>query len=156
MTVNAVVNTLPKNLSTNRNSEAARPGASKPKENDLMNKQINKQAITSKMVKSDNGWRSVRYKSKPRNKHQIVRQNKNLTIKGVPRMTSLHVSRVDKDTSAESLALIIKEHFPEVQVQQIAEKFREMYVSFRGTILDENFNKAMNPSIWPAGACISR
>ena len=91
-----------------------------------------------------------------RRKRMIVGNNKESTIKGVRKLAYLHVCRVDLGTSAMDLQDSLKFDFPEVQCESIQPKYPNLYLSFKVTIFEENFKKAMNPNVWPDGACISR
>lgn len=61
-----------------------------------------------------------------------------------------------KETSIESLTLLLKGNFPEVVCEAITPKHPDVYTSFKVKILETNFRKAMNPELWPLGACIGR
>ncbi|CAG9817693.1 unnamed protein product [Phaedon cochleariae] len=99
-------------------------------------------------------WKTVP-KRNSRRQRQIVGQNNDLSIKGVPRKTVLHVCRINKDSSADDLKSTLQKHFPEVHCHQITAKYPDLYSSFKVRILEENFNKAMDPNIWPIGAYVN-
>lgn len=51
---------------------------------------------------------------------------------------------------------LLAEQFPEVLCEQLIGKNNKQYSSFKVTIYESNFRKAMDPSIWPDGACIGK
>ncbi|XP_018562604.1 uncharacterized protein LOC108904499 [Anoplophora glabripennis] len=103
-----------------------------------------------------NEWQKVG-KKKANKKQMIVGSNKNnKLIQGVPKETVLHVYRLNKVTTVDSLKEHVKQHFPEVTVESLASKHPHLYASFKVTVLEEHFSKAMDPELWPHGACVSR
>ncbi|KAG5873036.1 hypothetical protein JTB14_032734 [Gonioctena quinquepunctata] len=93
---------------------------------------------------------------KKTNNYRIIGNNTNLAVKGVPKLVTLHVYRVDKGTTVNDLHTLLQKKFREVVCEALTPKFPEMYASFKVKILEENFEKAMDPNIWPAGACVSK
>lgn len=91
-----------------------------------------------------------------KNKRKIVGKNTELNIKGVPKFVKLHVYRVDVNTSADDLKAILKNSFPEVKCDTLASKHPQVYSSFVIEIFEKHFNEAMNPDVWPSGACVRR
>ncbi|KAG5893029.1 hypothetical protein JTB14_026581 [Gonioctena quinquepunctata] len=75
----------------------------------------------------------------------ITGNNKGTVAVGVPKHVTLHVCRVDKETTVASFTALLNENFPEAMCESTNSRFPE-----------ENFRKAMNPNVWPYGACISR
>lgn len=88
-------------------------------------------------------------------KHQIV-GNKASSIKTVPRYVAIHVYRLHTDTTTGDIVSLLQPNFPEVQCQQLIAKHKNEYASFKVSVYDHNFKKAMEPSIWPSGAIISK
>lgn len=91
-------------------------------------------------------------------KRRIVTGNSNSLgdIKGVPKLIALHVYRINPNTTASNLETHLKKQFPEVICESLNSKHPELYASFKIKVSEENFEKAMNPTIWPYGACIQR
>lgn len=77
-------------------------------------------------------------------------------IKGVPKFVSLHVYRVDVGTNPSDLRDVLQIHFPEVTCEAITPRHPHLYTSFKVNIYEESFKKAMNPDVWPKGACVNR
>ena len=115
------------------------PGPSHPKQNQGRN--------------VDTEWQKVQYK---RRRNMIVGKNKDIAVKGVPKIALLHVYRVDLGTTTAELRELLKGTFPEVICESLTPKHPELYASFKVSIYEENFSKAMNPDVWPDGACVSR
>lgn len=86
----------------------------------------------------------------------VIGNNKDSVVKGVPKLVNLHVSRVDLGTSTTDLNELLKNSFPEVSCESLTPKYPNIYSSFKVTIFEDNFRKAMDPKLWPDGACISR
>nr|CAI5858069.1 unnamed protein product [Callosobruchus analis] len=112
--------------------------------------------IVSAGVDDDSGGEWKKVERKPRRRNVVIGNRDDTNIKGVPKYTYLHVYRIDKATTVESLTELLANYFPEVICESITPKHPEMYSSFRIGIYDRNFRKAMDPEIWPSGACVSR
>ncbi|CAG9818861.1 unnamed protein product [Phaedon cochleariae] len=108
-------------------------------------------------VESHPPWQTV-IRKRPNKSRQVITGNNttNSSVKGVPKLASLHVYRIDKNSTAESLKLLLKDHFPEVVCESITPKYPDLYTSYKVRILESNFRRAMDPAIWPYGACVSR
>lgn len=106
---------------------------------------------------TENEWKEVNYSKPPsRKRRMIVGSNKHSSIKGVRKLAYLHVSRVDQATSAVDLEELLRKSFSEVNCESVKPRYPNLYSSFKVTIFEENFRKAMDPTIWPDGACISK
>nr|CAI5849485.1 unnamed protein product [Callosobruchus analis] len=113
--------------------------------------------IVSTGAEDDSGGEWKKVERKPRKRNVVIGNRDDTNIKGVPKYTYLHVYRIDKATTVELLLTkLLANHFPEVICESITPKHPEMYSSFRIGIYDRNFRKAMDPEIWPSGACVSR
>ncbi|CAG9819809.1 unnamed protein product [Phaedon cochleariae] len=77
-----------------------------------------------------NSWTEVR-KKKHSNRRRIVGNNREDTVKGVPKQVELHVYRVDKDTSIESFTDSVKKNFPEAECESLNSKHPDSYKSFK-------------------------
>lgn len=105
------------------------------------------------MQNADGEWKQVHHN---RRRKTIIGKNKEISVKGVPKMAVLHVYRVDLNTTTADLSALLKDTFPEVTCEYLTPKHPDLYVSFKVSIYEENFRNAMNPDVWPAGACVSR
>lgn len=107
---------------------------------------------------NDGEWKKI--VKKRRNKSPLVIGNSiesnSVFLKGVPKMITLHVYKLDPDTEAENLKKFLEPNFPEVICDTINPRHPDLYSSFKVSILEENFQKAMDPSKWPKNACVSR
>lgn len=104
---------------------------------------------------SEDTWKEVTRKSKHR--VRIVGNNRESSlVKGVPKYVDLHVSRVDPTNTIDDMYKLLKVNFSEVKIESITPKQPSLYSSYKVAIYDSNFKKAMNPSVWPDGSCISR
>lgn len=77
-------------------------------------------------------------------------------VKGVASLIDLHVYRIAPGTKPEVLEEYLRPNFSEVVCETLESKNAKLYSSFKVKILKENFDKAMDPSIWPQNACVSR
>lgn len=110
-----------------------------------------KQELWTTVVKRNNN----NYKSK-----QIIVgdqcSSKDSRIKTVPKKAYLFVSRLDPDTTVEMLSKYIKENFAEAICEPLKSRYPETYASFKITINMDNLSKAMDASVWPMGALVTR
>lgn len=104
-----------------------------------------------------NQWEKVTYK---RRKTYTIKGNnsdKHLAhLTGVPKTAILHVYRLPAEATANELQNIMQQNFPEARCEAIDSKYPNEYSSFKVTIYESNFKKAMNPSLWPSGAYVQR
>lgn len=106
----------------------------------------------------ENEWVQVTG-NKKKNRRQrtvVVGNNSSMDVKGVPKHVTLHVYRLQKDTTSDSLSTLLKQHFPEVVCEGLTSRYPELYASFKVSIFASNFRTAMDPEVWPEGACVSR
>lgn len=115
-------------------------------------------SVDETAVNPEGQWNEVTYRRKPfhHKRRMIIGNNKDSAIKGVRKLVHLHVSRIDLNTSIIDLKNLLKNSFPEVSCESITPKYPNIYSSFKVTIFEDNFRKAMDPKVWPDGACISR
>lgn len=104
---------------------------------------------------NNNQWKEVNYKKRQK-RQMIVGNNTEVIVKGVPKYATLHVYRVDLKTTTVEFKNLLTPYFPEVICESISPKHPDLYQSYKVTIYEDNFKKAMDPKIWPAGACVSR
>lgn len=109
----------------------------------------------SKSTIKNDEWNLV---TRTRRKRQVIVGNnkESSLIKGVPKLAALHVYRVDKNTTSDELTTLLTSNFQELKCEKIISKHPEIYSSFKVTILEEDFGKAMNAEVWPYVACVSR
>lgn len=100
-------------------------------------------------------WQNVARKRRKR-PVMVGSSTQELPIRGVPKCVELHAYRINPSTSADDLYRLLKPHFPEVLCDALTSRRPELYSSFKITIYDSNFRAAMNPDIWPLGACVGR
>ena len=100
-------------------------------------------------------WKQVTRRKSPR---QCVIGNveKSLNIKAIPKKAFLYVSRLHPSTKQNDVELFLKQVIPEAVCEQLESKFPQYYASFKVMVNLNNFNKAMDPNIWPIGAFVSR
>lgn len=107
---------------------------------------------------SENKWNLVD-RRKRRGKMVVGVGNESQTetkVKGVPKTIDLHVYRIHPKTSAEDLKDMLKPHFGEVVTEALESRNPEIYSSFKVTIFRENFEKAMDATLWPKNTCVRR
>lgn len=94
---------------------------------------------------------------KKRKRSLVVGNNTvNMSVKGVPKTIDLHVYRVDTQTTVTELAAFLRPNFPEVICESLESRYPDLYTSYKVTIFEEHFKKAMDPQFWPKGACVQR
>lgn len=114
---------------------------------------------TSHQNDQNNGekWRIVEPTRKRRRQTCVgISKEKVTSINAVPRDVSLHVYRLNPDTTENDLKDYLKKDFPEVECTAMKSKYPEKYASFKVTLKEENFKKAMDPALWPYGTCVQR
>ncbi|KAG5880855.1 hypothetical protein JTB14_034264 [Gonioctena quinquepunctata] len=74
-----------------------------------------------------------------RNRRQMITGNnkETLAVKRVPKHVTLHVCRVDKETTVASLTALLNENFPEATCESMNSRFPAIYSSFKVRILEE-------------------
>nr|CAI5842347.1 unnamed protein product [Callosobruchus analis] len=102
---------------------------------------------------AEEGEEWIRVKRRNRRKNTIVGNREDSVMKGVPSYTQLHVYRLSRDTTMQSLTEFLKVTFPEVICEAMSSKHPDLYSSFKVQIYNK---KAMDPKVWPSGACVNR
>lgn len=127
------------------------------------NSQVDSVTVVENPPQRQEGWTEVvrrnRNKTRKRESTAIIGsliENGDPKIKVAPRKCFLYVSRLDKDTESKSLVDLLRRDFPEVKCDPLASKYPEHYSSFKVTLDLHNFEKAMNPELWPNGAYVTR
>lgn len=102
-------------------------------------------------------WSTAKTRKSHRKTSGIVGKSKQVTeIKTAPRKSFLHISRLSPETTVAQITKVVKQTFPEAVCEQLQSKYPEHYTSFKVTIDLENFEKALNPELWPSGTYVSR
>lgn len=77
-------------------------------------------------------------------------------LKGAPRVTSLHLTRLDPGTKAEDVQKFSSQICQIIQCVQLTSKFPEAYSSFKLTVAYEDVDMLLNPDLWPKGTLIQK
>lgn len=151
-------------------------GASKSNTLSAVNRIVNDPAIviqsdnkrgTSDFGKGDihtNEWTTVTKKKredrspKKRKQQGIVGTNTvaNEKLVAASKMVSLFVSRLKPSTQLDTLKSYVQKHFSEAECSTLTPKHPEHYSSFRVCIDSSNVNRAMDPTLWPAGTYVAK
>lgn len=101
-------------------------------------------------------WKNVSYKKRKPNVLIGSKNASEMNIRAVPKTVDLHVYRLHPDTTATQITHLLKPLFPEVKTEKLESKNSELYASFKVTIHQVNFSKAMDASVWPVNTCVRR
>lgn len=107
-------------------------------------------------ISNNNEWQDVRPKKR---KPRILvgkKEDTEVSIRAVPKLVDLHVYRLHPDTTSVQITNHLKPIFPEVKSEKLDSKNANIYASFKVTILQENFSKAMDATVWPVNTCVRR
>lgn len=117
-----------------------------------------RQHTESKESKEDSEWTTVKHnKSRSNGKLQgIIGTGTNNTLKAVEKKTEVYISRLDPETSTEDITAFLNDRFPEIQCENGRSKFPGSYSSFKITINENNFERIMDPKLWPNGIYINK
>ncbi|KAG5889836.1 hypothetical protein JTB14_023161 [Gonioctena quinquepunctata] len=98
-------------------------------------------------------WEKVSYRKHfKNNRRYMVGGNEEISgISTVPKVISLHVTRLTPNTNSDELKKVLVKHFPEVVCEEHPSK-----LPMKVTIKQENFSRAWKREIWPSGALVSR
>lgn len=107
----------------------------------------------TKNTKNEN-WTVVNNKRKRR---YVVGDNAALNnIQTVPKLVSLHVTRLQPGTTPDALAICLKDRFPGMTCEQHNSKHPDLYTSLKVNIRQEQLKDAWKRDAWPPGALVSR
>lgn len=67
-----------------------------------------------------------------------------------------HITKLHPETTSEDLIGFLKPILPEVKVEKLDSLHPEAYSSFKIVAYEENQDRILDPSIWPAGCKINR
>lgn len=104
-------------------------------------------------------WHTVDYRKK-RSRAIVGTQDRmessSTLLEGVPRMAVLHVYRLSPNTTVDVLKGYLTPTFPEVLCERIQSRQPERYASFKVSIFERNFKRAMDPQLWPKDCYVQR
>lgn len=106
--------------------------------------------------KNQNNTDWIKVKPKRRRNFVVGQCNEAGTIQTVPKLVSLHVTRLHPSTKTSDLVGILKNKFPDVSCEVHASKYPDKYTSMKVTIRQEHLKEAWKREIWPSGAIVSR
>lgn len=93
---------------------------------------------------------------KKRRKPEILGKNTTSNLKGVAKMASVYVSRIDASSSLDSVSAHLKENgFTNFDVKLGYSKYPELYQSYVVTVPATKIDEIKRPDLWPEGACVS-
>ncbi|KAG5873510.1 hypothetical protein JTB14_029186 [Gonioctena quinquepunctata] len=99
--------------------------------------------------------RKSRNKGRVKNK-PIVGNKTKCSLKAATQKMFLHVYKLDVSMKPQDVSDFLKPSFPEVDVEQLLSRYPQFYSSFKVTINEINYEKAMDSSVWPDGALVNR
>lgn len=120
------------------------------------NNAANDIAIHEPNTNIEQNWQQVAHKKIKTTKNSLLIGNYcgPSTIQGVEKTVALHVYNLQPNTTADDLRLFLSKNFPEVTCSALTSRNPDIYSSFKVVISKGNYDKAMNPSLWPTNACI--
>ncbi|KAG5885090.1 hypothetical protein JTB14_003964 [Gonioctena quinquepunctata] len=117
--------------------------------------------MVNKEFSTEDKWNLVENRNKQKQHHN--RRNKpivgNITgcpLKAAVQKAYLHVYKLDIDMKPKDVLNFLKKPFPEAEVEQLESKHPQFYSSFKVAINGYNYERAMNPAVWPEGAFVNR
>lgn len=134
----------------NINKEVAAKTAYKTSENTLVEKKdVNEWTVVNKTKRNK--------KTVKDNMITGTCQHENASlIKAAPKKAYLYVTRLEKNTKADTLQNYLKSTFPEVECLRLENKFNSNHERFKVTINFDNLQESLNSAIWPMGTQVSR
>lgn len=108
-----------------------------------------------KTTNSNEDFKFVQTRRKKR-KPEITGNNVNSKLKAVAKMSSIYVSRIDADTTRETISTYLKENgLQKFEVKDGFSKYPEIYKSYIVTVPVTDLQKIKQKEFWPEGANIS-
>lgn len=141
------VNAISKNVSKRSSTEKKFPGARQLQEN------IHPRNTTD-VTNGGGDWKQVQRRNRGR-RGLVGNSGSYSSVQTVPRMASLHVTRLSPTTKAEDLKSILQKDFPEVLCEEITSKHPTIYKSFKVTMRKDSLSRAWKREIWPDGAFVT-
>ncbi|KAK9876251.1 hypothetical protein WA026_012550 [Henosepilachna vigintioctopunctata] len=97
---------------------------------------------------------TVNYKK--RRNPEIVGNSKNTNLKGVPKMVSIYISRIDGDSTEESIKNhLIENGIKQFEIKMAYSKYPNIYESYIITVPSNIVEKIKEPQLWPERTSIS-
>lgn len=75
-------------------------------------------------------------------------------LRAVPRRAFIHVTRLHPQTTCEDVVESLKKDLSGVVCERLQSRFPGSYASFKVTINQSDFDKAMDPLLWPEGSLV--
>lgn len=120
---------------------------------------LSKDNIKKPSVKANGDWTTVVNKNKKKSKTSVVGNlinSSKCTLKVVPKKSFVYVTRLDPSTKCDNIVDYLKATFPEIKCESLISKFPTSYSSFKLTVDVDNFEKVMNPDLWPQGTYLDK
>ncbi|KAG5881273.1 hypothetical protein JTB14_003744 [Gonioctena quinquepunctata] len=99
------------------------------------------------------GWHQVQQKRKRR--YLVGRTEQECEVETVPRLVSLHVTRLKPNTKPDELKSFLQTNLPSAECEAHPSKRPDIYASAKVTISRELLKKAWRREVWPNGALVS-
>lgn len=91
-----------------------------------------------------------------RRKPEVLGKNTSSNLKGVAKMASIYLSRLDAGSTTECVNDHLKQSgFKNFDVKLGYSKYPELYKSFIITVPETDIAEIKKPELWPEGACVS-
>ncbi|KAG5870230.1 hypothetical protein JTB14_029104 [Gonioctena quinquepunctata] len=113
----------------------------------------NLQQLDNQEVPGNDGWTQVKYNKK--RKYLVGQSEQTGEIETVPKMVTLHVTRLKPNTKPNELKKFLEKSLPDIQCEPHTSKRPDIYSSMRITIKREDFKNAWRREVWPNGALVS-
>lgn len=92
---------------------------------------------------------------KRRRRPTIQGKNTSSNLKGVAKMASIYLSRIDTGSTVESVTDHLNENgFKNFDVKLANSKYPELYKSYVITVPETKLDEVKQPELWPEGACV--
>ncbi|CAH0562886.1 unnamed protein product [Brassicogethes aeneus] len=100
-------------------------------------------------------FKEVTYKKKSK-KPEILGNNANSSLKGVAKMQSIYISRIETGSTIETMKSHLTENgITKFEVKDGYSKHPNIYKSYIITVPSTAVENLKNPALWPEGACVS-
>lgn len=103
---------------------------------------------------SEAPWKTQRRKE--RRSATTIGLRADTNLQAVVKRRFIHAWRFSKETTAEQLKSYLESVIPDTVIEVIILKNKGHYASFRVGVAEEDFNKFINPEIWPIGISIGK
>ncbi|KAG5864348.1 hypothetical protein JTB14_014469 [Gonioctena quinquepunctata] len=113
----------------------------------------NSQQLDNQEVPGNDGWTQVKYNK--RRKYLVGQSEQTGEIETVPKMVTLHVTRLKPNTKPNELKKFLGKSVPDIQCEPHTPERPDIYSSMRITIKREDLKNARRREVWPNGALVS-